>query len=189
MKMSDIDIDLPQDFNPGNYFPWTRASMVNNNNELVPHLCGVHPQKIPVDPLTGLSAIPYKDAENEGFFKIDFLHLSIYNEFQSREQIEEILQADPDWGLLLDASIQRQLFQLAKHGDVLDAVKPKSIAQIADVLALIRPGRREMLDDYLANPQETRKRLYSRGADGYIFKKSHAIAYAMVIVLQLHLLG
>ena len=35
-------------------------------------------QPIPFDQLTGLSSIDYKEAEDRGYFKLDFLNNSLY---------------------------------------------------------------------------------------------------------------
>jgi len=116
------------------------------------------------------------------------LHLSVYDHFQSREEIEALLELEPDWGLLQIPSEQVKLFQLSKHGELLSAVKPRSTEELADCLALIRPGKRQLLKLYLVQREATRRILYARDESGYSFKKSHAIAYALVIVLQLHLI-
>lgn len=184
---ADVDIDLRTDFDPSKLFPWTRASLVKDG-QLRPHPCGVHPQEIPVDPITKLSAIPYEQAEELGYAKIDFLHLHVYDNFESREEIEALLDKEPDWGLLLVPDEQKKLFQLSKHGDILNAVKPKSIEELADVLAIIRPGKKQYAKLYNSQREATRRILYAKDENGYSFKKSHAIAYAMVIVLQLHLI-
>lgn len=188
MKLPDIDIDLQTTFSPWQLFPWTRSTVLRNE-EFAPHPCGVHPQKIPVDSLSGLSAIPYKEAEALGYSKIDFLHLSIYDHFNSREEIEGLLEIEPDWGLLTIPSEQKKLFQLSNHGDVLSEIKPKNVEELADVLALIRPGKRQYTKLYHTQRTATRTLLYATDESGYSFKKSHAIAYALVIVLQLHLIN
>jgi DNA polymerase III alpha subunit len=184
----DVDIDLPTSFKPENLFPWVRASLVKNE-DLHPHPCGVYPQNITKDPITGLSAIPYKDAEELGYYKIDFLHLGVYDHFQSRAEIDELLKVEPDWGLLTLPSEQKKLFQLSNHGDILTAVKPKNIEELADVLALIRPGKKQYAKLYRTQRDAVRRILYAADESGYSFKKSHAIAYAMVIVIQLHLIS
>ena len=184
----DIDIDTPVSFRPEKFFPWTRASLIKNE-ELRPHTVGYYPQEIAIDPLTNLSAIPYEEAESLGYLKIDFLHLGVYSHFQSREEIDALLEMEPDWGLLLVPSEQKKIFQLANHGDLLDIVKPKSIEELADCNALIRPGKKQLLKLYLSQKEATRRILYAKDERGYTFKKSHAIAYAMVIVLQLHLIS
>lgn len=185
---ADIDIDFPTSFKSNSIFPWTRASLVKNNY-LSPHPCGVYPQNIPVDPVTKLSAIPYEMAEKLGYFKVDMLHLSVYDHFSSREEILALLDIPPDWNLLLDPIHQKKLFQLSNHGDVLNQVKPKNIEELADVLALIRPGKKQLMKLYLSQREATRRTLYAKDEQGYSFKKSHAIAYALVIVLQLHLIA
>jgi DNA polymerase III alpha subunit len=183
----DVDVDTTTSFKPEKFFPWTKASVVKNG-ALTPHPCGVYPQQIPVDPLTGLAAIPYDKAEDLGYLKIDFLHLSVYDYFKSRAEIEELVEIEPDWGLLLVPQEQKKLFQLSNHGDVLDAVKPRSIEELADVLALIRPGKKKLIKLYLSQKEATRRILYAKDENGYSFKKSHAIAYALVIKLQLLLI-
>jgi DNA polymerase III alpha subunit len=184
----DVDIDTPTSFKPGTLFPWTRASIVKNG-EMGPHPCGYYPQNIPADQITKLSAVPYGDAEELGYMKIDFLHLGVYDYFETREEIDALLEEEPDWGLLLIPSEQVKLFQLAKHGDILTAVKPKCIEELADVLALIRPGKKQLVKLYHSQRDATRRILYAKDESGYSFKKSHAIAYALVIVLQLHLIS
>lgn len=185
---SDVDIDFPSGFKPSTLFPWARASIVKNDY-LSPHPCGYYPQNIPLDVVSRLAAIPYNKAEENGYFKIDMLHLNVYDHFTSREEIDELLKIEPDWGLLLIANEQQKLFQLSKHGDVLNAVKPKSIEELADVLALIRPGKKQLVKLYVAQKEHCRRILYAKDENGYSFKKSHAIAYSLVIVLQLHLIS
>ena len=147
-------------------------------------------QSVPTDPFTGLSAIPYKEAEKLGCFKIDFLHVNVYDNFSSREEIRELLKYDPDWKLLEIPSVVASLFQISKHYELINQVKPTSVIELADCLALIRPQKRYVLKKYLENREKYRAELYKKDAngDGYAFKKAHAIAYALVIVLQLHLI-
>lgn len=184
----DIDIDFKPSFDPQSVFDWTRASLVRNDL-LSAHICGYYPQKIPVDPVTGLSAIPYEEADQNGYTKIDFLHLNLLNNFKSRDEIEQLVEIEPDWNLLLVPSEQKKLFQLSKHGDVLNITRPRSIEELADTLALIRPGKKHLLKLYKSQQKSTRKILYAKDETGYSFKKSHAIAYSMLIVLQLHLIS
>lgn len=183
----DIDIDLQSSFNPKDHFNWPRASIVKND-QLSQHPCGYYPQAIPTDPITGLAAIPYDKAEEIGYTKIDFLHLHVYNDFQAREEVEAYAAMEPDWSLLLVPSIQKKLFQLSNHGDILSEIQPRSVIELADVLALIRPGKRNLVKLYKVQREATRRILYAKDESGYSFKKSHALAYAHVIILQLHLL-
>lgn len=160
------------------------------NNELAPHPCGVYLQAVPKDPLTNLAAAPFELAEELECFKLDFLHLGVYDSFTSRAEIKRLIAIEPDWNLLLIPSVVQGLFQLAKHADILSAVKPTSIIELADCNALIRPDKRYLLQYYLKDRRSARKLLYLKeeGSTGYGFKKAHAVAYALVIVLQLHLI-
>lgn len=164
------------------------ASMVRKG-ELVKHPCGHYFQTMPVDEVTGLAAIPFSDAEDRGFFKIDFLHLSVLDHFTSKDQIRDLVNVQPDWSLLTNPSVVDQLFHLKKHYGLLAQLKPTSVQELADVLALIRPGKRDLLPQYMRNKEATRPLLYASTGDAYSFKRSHAISYALTIVLQLHQLA
>jgi DNA polymerase III alpha subunit len=184
----DVDIDTAPDFKPENHFPkWLRAAVVKDG-KIQPHPVGVYPQAMARDPVTGLSAIPYESAEELGYLKVDFLHLNFYQHFKSRQEIEVLLKDEPDWTLLQLPSTWPKLFQLAKHGELLQKIKPKSVEELADCMALIRPGKKGLIGLYEKARASCRQALYAKDDEGYSFKKSHALAYALVVVLQLHLI-
>lgn len=184
----DIDIDVTPSFKPHAIFPtWPRAAVLRDG-KLTAHPCGVYPQKMATDPLTGLAAIPYEEAEDLGYLKVDFLHLNVYQHFTSRAEIEALLEKEPDWTLLQLPSTHPKLFQLAKHGELLTKLKPKSIIELADVMALIRPGKKQFIGLYEKEREAARRILYAKDETGYSFKKSHALAYSFVVLLQLHLI-
>lgn len=185
----DIDIDLKTSFDPIEIFEEAiPASMVNNGN-LKQHPAGVYFQTIPTDKLTGLSAIPYNKAEQEGFTKFDFLHLSILDYFENKDQIKTLIHKEPDWFLLESAEVVKKLFQIHNHFDVVHKVKPKNVQELADCIALIRPAKRQLLSVYTKDKAKVREELYRKPEHNkYYFKRSHAIAYALTIVLQLHLI-
>jgi hypothetical protein len=185
----DVDIDMRSDTPIAKIFPGWPLAMQVVNNRAMKHPCGIHPQKIPTDPLTGLAAIPHREATTIGYFKIDMLHNTVYNYFESKDEINALLELDPPWELLKSRSIVNQLFQISKHFDLVKQIQPKSVTDVADLIALIRPGKRHMVDKYLTHKEEIRKLLYDYKDENYSFKKGHAIAYAQVIVLQLHLIS
>jgi len=183
----DIDIDLKTDFDPLEVFKEAvRASMVKND-DLIKHNVGVYFQSIPIDSLTGLAAIPYKEAEEVGYFKMDFLHLALLNVFETKEEIRELLNLEPDWSILMNPDAVSKLFQIHRQYDLVSKLQPKSVQELADVLALMRPGKRHLVDAYLKEKELIREELY-RKTEEYYFKRSHAISYALNIVLQLHLI-
>ncbi len=185
----DIDLDLKTDFDPLEIFKGaTRASMVKNQ-DLVKHNVGVYFQTIPVDAMTGLAAIPYKDAERLNYFKIDFLHLSLLDYFESKEEIKILLNKDPDWKLLQNPEVVKKLFQVHNHFDLLQQVQPNDVETLADVIAMLRPRKRGLLKNYLRDRKKVRPFLYRQDdEDKSSFKKGHAIAYSLNVVLQLHLI-
>jgi len=190
----DVDIDLKSSTPISKIFAgWPLAMQLlsdkDGNTRAMKHPCGIYPQNIPVDPLSGLAAIPHRDAAALGYFKIDMLHNSVYSHFKSKEEIDALLELEPEWDLLKMKSVVTQLFQISKHFELIRKLQPKSINDLADAIALIRPGKSHMVEKYLTNKQEVRNLLYDLTDETYSFKRGHAIAYAMVIVLQLHLIS
>jgi DNA polymerase III alpha subunit len=181
----DIDIDVRpgSDVNlPGS----TKASLIENL-QLKKHLVGYYFQNIPVDKQTNLSAIPYDIAPSFGYLKIDILNLSLLSYFESNEDIDEVLKMSIDWNLLKDEKIVNKLFHIKNHFDVVNKCSPKSIEDLADILALIRPNKKGLIDKYIQNKKEIRKILYDKHHESDL-RKSHALAYAMNIVLQMNLI-
>jgi DNA polymerase III alpha subunit len=188
MSIGDVDIDCAPTVDAPTVFNWTRAAVVRDGL-YTPHPCGVYPQQIPVDPITRLAAIPYDAAEELGYFKIDFLHLNVYQHFKNRAEIDELIAKEPDWTLLQVPSNHHKLFQLANHGELLLKLKPTSIQELSDVMALIRPGKRQLVPLYQKSKEMARPIIWKKDDDtGYSFKKSHALSYAYVLLLQLHLI-
>lgn len=186
----DIDIDISSKIKIDKLFNLTHASMIEGD-ELKKHLVGVYFQYIPKDPSTKLSAIPYKEAEKYSYYKFDFLNVNLIEKFQeifsSKTEMKCIMNKTPNWKLFENKEIVEQLFHLSNHFDVVYAVKPKSILEIADILAIIRPGKKILLDKYLRNKKEIRKELFTKRAKSDL-RKSHAIPYALLIVIQLNLI-
>ena len=94
---------------------------------------------------------------------------------------------EPDWDMLKDPKIVENLFHLNGHYNIVSKLEPKNIEQLAAVLAIIRPAKRHLMHkDWL----DILKEVWVRPSDGsYFFKKSHAIAYAHAIVVQLNLIA
>lgn len=184
----DVDIDLKTDFDPLQFFKTgIRASMIKEG-ELLKHPAGIYFQSVPKDQLTGLCAIPYDAAEQLGLLKVDFLHLSVLDHFTSKEQIRILSKTPPDWSLLEDRNVVKKLFHIHNYYNLVQKVRPKSVSDLADLLALIRPGKKKFLDGYLFDRDKVRPFLYQKEEGQYAFKRSHAISYALTIVLQLHLI-
>ena len=186
----DIDIDFPSAFDPRSIMKQAIPASMVRNNELVKHNCGYYFQTIPIDTVTGYAAIPYEEAEVLGYFKVDCLHLSVLDHFTSKQEIRNLLAEEPVWELLQNPTHVSKLFHVHRYADLLSTVKPRSVQTLADCLALIRPSKKRLLSQYISDPTspDVRQLLYARDPTGYSFKRSHAISYALTIVLQLHLI-
>jgi len=76
--MPDIDIDFVDRDQALTLFEHIPASRLDNNR-LVKHNTGVYLHAVPVDAVSGLCQIPYEQAEEQKYFKIDFLNAWRYN--------------------------------------------------------------------------------------------------------------
>jgi DNA polymerase III alpha subunit len=78
------------------------------------------------------------------------------------------------------------LFHLNGYGDILRKLKPRNVEQLAAILAIIRPAKRHLVDK---DWDTILKEVWKKPEDGsYYFKKSHSIAYAITIVVQMNLI-
>lgn len=150
------------------------------------HNVGVYFQDIPMDAMTGLASIPYKEAESRGYFKIDFLNLNIYGKVRDEEHLIDLMEREPTWEILEIESVVNELFHINGHFDVVQTMKPKSIDQLAMVLAMIRPAKRHLIG---LPWSEVEKEIWTVVEDDekYGFKKAHSYSYAMVLVVQMNL--
>lgn len=181
----DIDIDCSDRSLVTALFDCTPAS-VEKHGEYTKHNTGVYFQTLPVDPLNGYSAIDHKQADNEGYLKIDFLNNRVYQEISSPAHLEQLLSTEPMWELLEYSEISQQLYHVNNYSEVLQKYKPRSIEQLAMLLAIIRPAKKHLLGKSYAEIEAT---VWEKPtSDEYFFKKAHAIAFSTAIVVQLNLL-
>lgn len=181
----DVDIDFADRSIALRKFKHVIAG-INDNSTFKKHNTGVYCTSIPHDPITGISTIDYKTAEDRGYFKIDFLNVSVYDGVKSKEHLTQLLETEPLWDLLLEDDFVNNLFHVNGHGSILRQMKPGSIEQLAAVLAMIRPAKRYLIGkDWTTVMNEVWMKPKN---DEYYFKKAHAIAYAAAIVVQMNLI-
>jgi DNA polymerase III alpha subunit len=183
--MPDIDIDFVDREKVLGLFKHIRASRIDND-KVVKHNTGVYMHPVPVNAETGLCAVPYNEADSRGYFKIDFLNVGIYKGVQDEEHLVSLMNQQPIWALLEQDEFTDMLFHVNGHGDILREMKPKSIEELAAVLAMIRPAKRYLIGkDWTTVMSEVWTKPEN---DDYFFKKSHATAYAVAIVVQMNLI-
>lgn len=185
---ADIDIDVKPGLDKALY--GVRAIQYDPEKKtIIVHPSGIYVDcGMPVDEETGCASIDYKGAEERGFVKIDLLNNSVYDGFRSKEEMSACLK-DPDWEQLKDPLFVAKLPHIGNHFDLVVKVEPKSIEDLADILALIRPGKRHLIDQYLDHKERTRKNLYRRPTTGMWFKKSHSFGYAAMIIISMNRLS
>jgi DNA polymerase III alpha subunit len=183
--MPDIDIDFLDREQALKLFKHTVASR-NDNGKLVKHNTGVYLHEVPVDAVTSLCSVPYEQAEEQELFKIDFLNVSIYKGVRDEAHLIQLMETEPLWDLLQQDEFVDLLFHLNGHGDILRKTCPTSVEQLSAVLAMIRPAKRYLI----GKPWTTiMKEVWMKPETGdYYFKKSHATAYAVAIVVQINLI-
>ena len=184
-KMPDIDIDFADRTIALEKFKHVVAA-IEDNGTFKKHNTGIYCTSVPYNPITGLSTIDYKAAEDRGYFKIDFLNVGVYEGVKDRKHLLQLMETEPLWDLLLQDDFVNLLFHVNGHGSILRQMEPKSIEQLAAVLAMIRPAKR-----YLIGKEWTTvmKEVWTKPEnDDYFFKKAHAVAYAQAVVVQMNLI-
>jgi DNA polymerase III alpha subunit len=184
--MPDIDIDLPDRSKLLDIIQHVSASIKTDDGEFKKHNTGVYCHSIPVNPLQNFSSFDYKEAEKRGYFKVDFLNVSIYKDVRDEEHLNQLLNQEPLWELLEQDDFTNLLFHVNGHGSILREMKPKTILQLAAVLAMIRPAKRYLIGkDWTTVMNEV---WMKPTTDEYYFKKSHAHSYAVLVVIHMNLL-
>lgn len=200
VEIPDVDLDVSdRDRALTSLKNFIQASQVNND-VMSPHKTGIYFQRIPVDPTINLAAFPYKEAEFLGYFKVDLIPNHVYDLVESNDEIEELLSAPVDWSWFQDERFfdsddtRYQLTHLAKHMNLCEMYPPKSVEDVAVLLAVIRPRKkyligkpREEIDEIIwkkleeENPDNDPKK--------YFFKKSHGTAFALLVILHAQLIA
>ena len=183
--MPDIDIDFTDRDSALKLFRHVGASRIDGDR-LVKHNTGVYLHEVPVKADVNLCAIPYDQAEDEGYFKLDFLNVSIYKGVRNEEHLIQLMETEPLWDLLLQDEFADLLFHLNGHGAILRRTCPTSVEELAAVLAMIRPAKRNLIGK--SWPEIMKEVWMKPETNDYYFKKSHATAYAVAIVVQMNLI-
>ena len=150
------------------------------------HNTGVYTTEIPHNPVDNLSTIEHKTAEDRGYFKLDFLNVSIYKNVKDENHLNELIRKEPLWELLEHKDFVDQLFHLSGHDKLLKQLKPTSVEHLAATLAIIRPAKRNLANQ---SWQTIMNEVWIKPTNGeYFFKKAHAFAYAVSVVVHMNLL-
>ena len=180
--MPDIDIDFANRNDILNKIQHRVAKLDTGKK----HNTGVYVTEIPHNPVDKLCTIDYKKAEDRGYFKLDFLNVSIYDKIENEEHLYHLMNKEPMWELLEHKDFVDQVFHISGHDILLKQLQPTSIEQLAAVLAIIRPAKRHLAKESWNTILEE---VWIKPEDGeYYFKKAHAFAYAVSVVVHMNLI-
>ena len=182
---SDIDVDFGDRTQALKLLKHTPAGIIRDG-KLVKHNTGVYITDIPTDPFTGTASIDYNDAEERGYAKLDFLNVSLYTQITSEKHLTDLIAQEPLWDLLLEREVCESMIHIGNHYDTLMKMPEpvNSIPRMAMFLAIIRPGKRHLVGKTWKEVAET---IWEATDEGYTFKKSHAVAYAHLVAVNLNL--
>ena len=182
---SDIDIDLGNRELLLSKIKYTSASM-RNVNPIRKHATGVYVTDIPYDPAYDMASIDYSIAEERGYFKLDLLNVHVYNQVRDEAHLIELMR-EPDWSKLNDKKFVESLIHLGNHYNQIQKMPEpiNSLPRLAMFLAIIRPGKKHLLGKAWS---EVAKTVWEKEQGAYVFKQSHSIAYAQLVVVHMNLL-
>jgi hypothetical protein len=183
---SDVDIDFSNREQILKHIKHIPAAM-RKVNPIRKHATGVHITDIPIDPINNMAALDYTEAEKRGYFKLDFLNVHVYEGIRDEQHLVNLMR-EPDWSNLSNKSLVEKLIHLSNHYDTLRKMPEPvdSIPRLAMFLAVIRPGKRQLIG---LPWKDVAKTVWDKGSDGYTFKRSHSVAYAQLVVVHMNLLA
>lgn len=184
---SDIDVDFGNRDTALALLKHVPTGIIRDGS-LVKHNTGVYVTDVPLDPFSGIASIDYKDAEDRGYVKLDFLNMSLYEKIRDESHLTELMGMEPEWDKLYDREFCAKLIHLGNHYDTLIKMPESvnSIPRMAMFLAVIRPAKKHLIGQ---SWKEVSKTIWDKVDDGYYFKKSHAIAYAHLVAVHMNLLS
>lgn len=184
---ADIDIDLPDRKLLLNLIQHTPASQLHNG-QLRKHNSGIYVTDIPYDPINQCSALLYEEAEQRGYFKIDLLNVSVYQLVKDNNHYQRMLDQEPSWERLWEEpNWSSQIVHIGNYTNLLQSMKPDTVQRMAAFISVIRPGKAHLQNKPWEKVFET---VWDGDkSHGFLFKKSHAISYAMLVKLHMNLLS
>ena len=185
----DIDIDFSNRDKALEYLQYIPASIIKDG-KITKHNTGVYFHAVPVDPITNQCSWDYEYAEHMNMYKIDMLNVSVYDTIRDEQHLLDLMEKPLNWSLFENPKFVAKLFHLGHYGDLTSKLKPKSIEHIAMILALIRPGKKHLQTRCINRGFDSIKEdiWTSEPGDAYVFRKSHAFSYAVLVGVHANLI-
>jgi len=199
MAIPDVDLDVADRSAIISLFPDAlgASQLTTDRDKLVPHNTGVYFQNLPVDPLNGLTTFPYDIAEELGYYKIDFIPFHIYESIDNENELSEMIDfaqsTEFPWEWFSEEQFfnnedhKKRLTHIGGYYDLCQRYPPKTVMDVAILIALIRPRKKYLID---ADWEDICEMIWEKIPDeeGYFFKKSHAVGYALAVLVHMQIL-
>lgn len=181
---ADIDIDLADRSKALRIIKCIPAYQKDGSR----HASGVYVNDIPYDAVLNQATIDHHEADERGYFKIDLLNMSVYQGIKDIQHYDAMLAVDPPWQRLwTDIAWAQQVVHIGNYSSLLQAMRPDSVVRMAAFISVIRPGKAHLQGlPWSAVFQSVWDGDASRG---FVFKKSHAVGYAHLVMLHMNLLN
>lgn len=189
IRRGDVDIDFANRTLALSVLEHIPASIVQNS-KIEKHNTGVYFHAVPTDPVSLQSSVDYKQADEKGWFKIDILNVGVYEQVKSEKHLLDLIDAELDWSLFENSEFTSKLIHLGNYSDLLKQLKPKSLSDIAMVLAMIRPGKKHLIDKCKKfGFKSIEDEIWTdTNNQAYSFKKSHSFGYALLVKVHASLI-
>ena len=133
-------------------------------------------------------SLDYETAEQRGYFKLDFLNMSVYQLIQNPAHYQQMLDQTPPWSRLwADREWASKLVHIGNYTDLLKAMRPDSIPRMAAFISIIRPGKAHLQtrpwDEVFSSVWD------GDDSQGFVFKKAHSISYSVLVALHMNLIS
>jgi hypothetical protein len=182
---ADIDLDFADRDSVLKLIPHTPARQMHQG-QVRRHNSGVYVTDIPYDPVNQCASLDYETAEQLGYFKIDFLNMSVYQLIQDPEHYKQMLAQEPTWTRLwTNPEWAKQLVHVGNYTELLASMRPDSIPRMAAFISIIRPGKAHLQNQPWATVFESV--WDGDSSQGFVFKHAHAIGYAALVALHMNL--
>jgi len=188
MDRGDVDIDVANRELALSSLTHVPASIIRDG-KITKHNTGVYFHAVPIDPVTELCSIGYDRAEDMGCFKIDVLNVGVYTMVRDESHLLDLMSRTIDWTVFEKPDFVGKLFHINNYGELVAKLKPKSIKDLAMILALIRPGKRHLQSKCIQQGFDSiSDEIWKHDENGYVFKHAHGISYAVLVYVHANLL-
>jgi len=98
----------------------------------------------------------------------------------------DLMFTEPPWERLAEKEYCEQVIHIGNQYDLIKKMMPDTIPRMAMFLSVIRPAKRYLIGK---SWEEIGEQVWEKPDKGYYFKKSHAVAYAHLVVVHMNLLN